>query len=267
MIRDNNCKSCRRCQGCNCNCCKSCCSCPPGPPGPEGPQGTTGATGPTGPQGVQGATGPTGPEGPTGPQGIQGVTGATGPQGVQGATGATGPEGPIGPQGETGATGPEGPIGPQGVTGPTGPTGPQGPPGSFINAYAQYLTFNRVSNGSLIEFIPNYNVGDLTSLSSDGNTITLAAGYTYQVCYVLEAISPSDFRFQIESIIDGSIDIFSQTSSSNIAIDGIAIGSTSSCFLVVANNDTNISLMFSTSSTTPLEVTGSINIYPIASLT
>ena len=159
------------------------------------------------------------------------------------------------------------PIGPQGVTGPTGPTGPQGPPGSFINAYAQYLTSNRVSNGSLIEFIPNYNVGDLTSLSSDGNTITLAAGYTYQVCYVLEAINPSDFRFQIESIIDGSIDIFSQTSSSNIAIDGIAIGSTSSCFLVVANNDTNISLMFSTSSTTTLEVTGSINIYPIASLT
>ena len=237
MIRDNNCKSCRRCQGCNCNCCKSCCSCPPGPPGPEGPQGTTGATGPTG------------------------------PQGIQGETGVTGPEGPIGPQGVTGATGPEGPIGPQGVTGPTGPTGPQGPPGSFINAYAQYLTFNRVSNGSLIEFIPNYNVGDLTSLSSDGNTITLAAGYTYQVCYVLEAINPSDFRFQIESIIDGSIDIFSQTSSSNIAIDGIAIGSTSSCFLVVANNDTNISLMFSTSSTTPLEVTGSINIYPIASLT
>ena len=261
MIRDNNCKSCRRCQGCNCNCCKSCCSCPPGPPGPEGPQGTTGATGPTGPQGVQGATGPTGPTGPEGPIGPQGVTGPEGPQGIQGATGATGPEGPIGPQG---VTGPEGPIGPQGVT---GPTGPQGPPGSFINAYAQYLTFNRVSNGSLIEFIPNYNVGDLTSLSSDGNTITLAAGYTYQVCYVLEAISPSDFRFQIESIIDGSIDIFSQTSSSNIAIDGIAIGSTSSCFLVVANNDTNISLMFSTSSTTTLEVTGSINIYPIASLT
>ena len=83
----------------------------------------------------------------------------------------------------------------------------------------------------------------------------------------LEAINPSDFIFQIESIIDGSIDIFSQTSSSNIAIDGIAIGSTSSCFLVVANNDTNISLMFSTSSTTTLEVTGSINIYPIASLT
>src|SRR5699024_12875160 len=137
----------------------------------------------------------------------------------------------------------------------------------FINAYAQYLTFNRVSNGSLIEVIANYNVGDLTSLSSDGNTITLAAGYTYQVCYVLEAISPSDFRFQIVSIIDGSIDIFSQTSSSNIAIDGIAIGSTSSCSGVVANNDSSISLMFSIISTTPLDVKVIINIYHIRSLT
>ena len=213
------------------------------------PQGITGPTGATGPQGVTGSTGVTGPQGITGP------TGATGPQGITGPTGATGPQG---------ITGPTGATGPQGVT---GPTGPQGPTGSLINAYAKYGTIGRLSNGSLVPFTPEYNVGNLTSVSSDGNTITLAPGYTYQVCYTLESSSPSDFRFQITDIINGSLDIFSQTASSNVAINGIATGSAATCFLVVANDPTTLSLRYSTSSNTPLQVGGNITIHPIATLT
>ena len=208
--------------------------------------------GPINPMCPQGVTGPTGA---TGSQGIMGVTGATGPQGVTGPTGATGPQGIMG---TTGATGP------QGITGPTGATGPTG---GLINAYAKYGTFGRLSNGSSVPFTPVYNVGNLTSVSSDGNTITLAPGYTYQVCYTLESSSPSDFRFQITDIINGSIDIFSQTASSNVAINGIAVGSAATCFLVVANDPTTLSLRYSTSSNTPLQVGGNVTIHPIASLT
>lgn len=286
LTKYNNCKGCNCCKGYNCNYCENCCSCihvkyqgVTGATGPTGPQGITGVTGPQGPtgatgsQGIRGATGPTGPIGPTG---LQGVTGATGPQGPIGPTGSQGPQGPTGIQGvrgATGSTGPTGPTGPrgatgfQGIIGPTGATGPQGPTGTFINAYAKYVTIGRLSNGSVITFTPLYNVGNLTSISSDGNTITLAPGYTYQVCYTLEAISSSNFRFQIVDVIDGTLDFFSKTASSNIAIDGVAIGSVSTCFLVVADNATNISLRFSTNSTALLEVTGNINIHPIASST
>ena len=214
--------------------------------------------GPINPMCPQGVTGSTGPQGVTGATGVTGPTGPTGPQGITGATGVTGPTGPTGPQGVTGATGP------QGVT---GPTGPQGPTGGLINAYAKYGTIGRLSNGSLVPFTSVYNVGNLTSVSSDGNTITLAPGYTYQVCYTLESSSPSDFRFQITDIINGSIDIFSQTASSNVAINGIAVGSAATCFLVVANDPTDVSLRYSTSSNTPLQVGGNVTIHPIASLT
>ena len=223
--------------------------------------------GPINPMCPQGVTGPTGA---TGSQGIMGVTGVTGPQGVTGPVGATGPTGPQGVTGPTGSTGPQGVTGVTGATGPqgvTGPTGPQGPTGGLINAYAKYGTFGRLSNGSLVPFTSVYNVGNLTSVSSDGSTITLAPGYTYQVCYTLESSSPSDFRFQITDIINGSIDIFSQTASSNVAINGIATGSAATCFLVVANDPTDVSFRYSTSSNTPLQVGGNVTIHPIASLT
>lgn len=161
---------------------------------------------------------------------------------------------------------PPGPTGPTGATGVTGPTGATGPTGNLPDAYARYITSGRVSNNSLIGLTPDYNVGNLTSLSPDGNTINLAPGYVYQVCYTLEGTNPSDFRFQVLNVVNGSFDIFSQTSSSNMAMDGSAIGSASTCFLVIARNPSTVSLRFSTNSATSPAVTGNVTVHPIASL-
>ena len=175
-----------------------------------------------------------------------------------------------GNKGETGAIGPTGPTGPEGVpgvTGATGPTGLQGVTGGFFNAYSQYITTDAVTSNHFITFIKNYDVGGLTALSADRSTITVKAGYVYEVCYTLQgSTSNQSNHFQITPYINGILQIMFPTSAASNETSNNSICSVSSCFYVIATTDSRVQLKMATSLTTPISYIGSIFIRPFATV-
>lgn len=157
----------------------------------------------------------------------------------------------------TGATGPSGATGPVGATGATG---------VFINAYAEYTLLSNVLSGNFIPLEQSYDIGGLTSLSSDENLINLKSGYVYQVCYTIQGSSKSEYRYQINTLINNTLNLLLPTSSSNVVIDGSAIGSVSSCFLVTANISSTVGLKMYTHLSDSISMIGCIYVYPIASI-
>lgn len=144
----------------------------------------------------------------------------------EGPIGPAGPAGPAGPTGPTGATGATGPAGPTGATGATGATGPAGPPGPSSGG-APYVWIctpaNRpnsggsprddvyVFNGSAVTANIAVNILDKfgTNLAgvtipgsapsrtypgeSGASTVTLAAGHTRDVDWVMPTTSGPGF--------------------------------------------------------------------------
>lgn len=260
-----------------------------GTSGSTGPTGVTGPTGRVGATGLRGSTGPVGATGPTGTRGATGAQGVTGPRGFMGVTGPTGLSitGPTGANGTNGVsiTGPTGPngtsiIGPTGatgtaglsITGPTGPTGPiglsvtgpSGPTGGLATAYAQYIVSGDYANGSLFDYIPMYEVGGRTSLTGT-DTITLAAGYVYQISFVLLSAAGVGQYIQVTPYFNGIIQTFYSTASSNSTPNTNGVTSVSASFITetTLNTSVGITIKLATSSTASLDTSGVVTIIPI----
>ncbi|HIW32388.1 MAG TPA: S-layer homology domain-containing protein [Candidatus Paenibacillus intestinavium] len=97
-----------------------------GAKGDTGSTGPAGSRGPVGPAGAVGAVGAAGPTGAVGPAGPAGAVGPAGPAGAVGSAGSAGAVGPAGPAGAVGSAGPAGAVGPAGPAGAVGPVGPAG---------------------------------------------------------------------------------------------------------------------------------------------
>lgn len=139
--------------------------------------------------------------------------------------------------------------------------------GGFFNAYSQYITTDAVTSNHFITFIKNYDVGGLTALSADRSTITVKAGYVYEVCYTLQgSTSNQSNHFQITPYIDGVLQIMFPTSAASYETSNNSICSVSSCFYVIATTDSRVQLKMATSLTTPISYIGSIFIRPFATV-
>jgi hypothetical protein len=108
--------------------------------------------------------------------GGSGVTGATG---ARGSTGSTGSTGATGVTGSTGATGSQGIQGNTGATGSQGNTGPTGPVGDYVISLKGLTGAIGISAGT-----------DVT-VSTSGNTLTIASPTLYGICGAFYASSLS----------------------------------------------------------------------------
>lgn len=171
----------------------------------------------------------------------------------------------LGVTGPTGATGSTGVTGPTGATGSTGVIGPTGATGGFINAYAEYNVMDSVTNGNFVSMIQYYDVGNLTSVSADELTLTVKAGYVYEVCYTLQgSMTNQSIQYQINTYINGVFQLSLPTAAANTDASRNGICSVSCCFFVIAKKDSTIQFKMATALTTRIDFAGSVFIRPFA---
>ena len=151
-------------------------------------------------------------------------------------------------------------------SGETGPTGETGSTGTIWNWYAEFESITSTLRGDYLTLDNILNVGDLTTLSSDAQTITLTAGYVYLINYIVRGkpAAAGDY-IEILPYINNLSQLWYSgvNSSTNSTMAGIC--SVSGGFIIQAADTTTLKFQLMTDSTTvPVSITGDISIIPFA---
>jgi YVTN family beta-propeller protein len=184
-----------------------------------------------------------------GPQGPQGIKGDPGPQGSQGLKGDTGAQGPHGEPGATGATGPQGPQGPPGPS----------PDNSALQAQVAQLQtlFATISASAFVQaYVANVASGTVSVIDTSTNTVvkTIAVGGTPRAV----ALNPSGTRAYVASTDSSGIVSVIDTASWDVVANfgifkgypqGVAVSPTGTRAYVTSSNDTNVSVIETSTNT------------------
>lgn len=144
--------------------------------------------------------------------------------------------------------------------------GPQGPPGPGNTSYAVYAVTDNIDSGNDVPMIKAFDVGNLTSLI-DSTHIKLTGGYIYFISYILSAHVGNNSYFQILPYInDNPYILYDTTGTANTASNGNATASGGFITNTASTSDSLVSFRLDSLTPTGIDVSGSISIFPIATI-